>query len=127
MKEGRDGADTLPLGDKSYLTNLKKVSGPELTYQVIESAIVTFKAEVEILSEAIQHGDIDKIQKTSHALKGACYSTQSKRLAFIVSQIEKAAKFPSETKALQAKLEEIGSDTLAWWEKLKTDPDFQIK
>ncbi|GLQ06945.1 Hpt domain-containing protein [Sneathiella chinensis] len=105
---------TLPVGDLAYLKNLADHAGLEMAQALVSSAPDAFSHEIDVIRDAIEAHDLARVRSAAHALKGACYSVQSRKLAAVVAELEKNAADPDVLPALFKTVEQVGEETLQW-------------
>jgi len=105
----------LPIGDIEYLQHISSVSSPDAVRELIRCAPSAIEKELEDIRSAIDNSDPDKLKEACHALKGACYSVQVRRLAHYTKKMEEHSANIDCAKALLPPLEEVSRETIAWW------------
>lgn len=107
--------ELLPIGDLEYLQHISSVSSPDAVRELVKSAPSAVEKELKDIRAAIANNDPEKLKEACHALKGACYSVQVRRLAHYTKKMEEQSANIDCAKELLPPLEEVGRETIAWW------------
>ncbi|MEH6404737.1 MAG: Hpt domain-containing protein [Sneathiella sp.] len=110
--------DDIPIGDLDFLKHLASLSGASIARKLLMSAPEAVEKEISLIKISIENNDSDELKNACHALRGACYSVQVRRLADMARKIENVASNIPKAKELLPDLELICSETFAWWEKV---------
>ena len=105
----------LPIGDLEYLNHLATISSRKAARELVASAPGAVTKEIELIKSAIADNNPDLLKEACHALRGACYSVQGRRLAHITQQMENCSTDIDDARQLLKPLEEVSNDTIAWW------------
>ncbi|WP_169568993.1 Hpt domain-containing protein [Sneathiella limimaris] len=105
----------LPLGDIEYFRALAKNSGEAITKELIASAPDAVDKENAHIKAALEAEDSGALKAAAHALKGACYSMQAKRLAHYARELEMSANDIQNARDKSEELFAVAELTIAWW------------
>jgi len=107
--------EDIPIGDLGFLKHLASLSGASMARELLMSAPEAVVKEIDLIKLAIENQDSDELKNACHALRGACYSVQVRRLADMARKVEKVASNIPKAKELIPALELISHETFAWW------------
>ncbi len=105
----------LPIGDLDYLNHLATISSLTAARELVACAPGAVTKEIEAIKLAISKNDPVLLKEACHALRGACYSVQGRRLAHITQQMENLSTDIEDARQLLQPLEKVSCETIAWW------------